>query len=111
MAAPKAPLLTSAERQTLLDFKYKFRDHGKISIREWLAKILTKLMEEEDSFSSKYPFGDSDWNYDLPYALVKAKAVEGEIEGGEVLECNDFPKAKRIIKELIAEMCASPAKG
>lgn len=109
MAAPKTPLLTSAERQALLEFKYKFSEHGKITIRAWLTKILTKLMEEEDSFSSKYPFGDSDWTYDLPYALVKAKAVDGEIDGGEVLDCDDFPKAKKIIKELITEMCKNPA--
>jgi len=111
MAKPKPAELTSAEKQALLDFNYDFREHGKITIRDWLEKILTKLMDEEDSFSSKYPFGDSDWNYDLPYALVKAGVVKGEIDDdGEVLECEDFPKAKKIIKALIAEMCAAPVK-
>jgi len=111
MAKSKPIALTSAEKQALLDFNYDFREHGKIAIRDWLEKILTKLMEEEDSFSSKHPFGDSDWMFDLPYALVKAGAVNGDIdEDGDVIDCADWPKAKQIIKSLIAEMCAATVK-
>lgn len=111
MAKPKPIELTSAEKQALLDFNYDFREHGKITIRDWLEKILSKLMDEEDSFSSKYPFGDSDWNYDLPYALVKAGAVDGDVsDDGYVECCDDMPKAKKIILALVAEMCAAPVK-
>lgn len=104
----KAPPVV--ENPGLLDFEYDFRDHGTLSIRAWLGNILYRLMDECESFNSKYPFGNSDWYYDLPYALVKAGAVKGEIdEDGEVIAVDDMPKAREIILGLVAEMCKPPA--
>ena len=43
-----------------------------------LKDLLIKLIEEGESFNSKRPFGDSDWEYELGSILVE----QGKVKGG-----------------------------
>ena len=56
---------------------------GCTSIGDYLTTLLTLLVTEEDSFSSKRPFGNSDWKYELYDALVLAGMTKGEIDEDE----------------------------
>lgn len=103
------PAPEPCENPTLLDFMYNFMDVGRVSIREYLCALLTKLWNEGESFKGKAPWGNSGWEYELQYALVAAGAVPGDIEpdGDEqvVTNCHDEAAANTIIFGLIAEMC------
>lgn len=50
-----------------------------LTIREYFKALLTALWEKEESFSGKYPFGNSGWQYALQLPLVRAGAIKGEI--------------------------------
>jgi hypothetical protein len=104
------PAPEPCEDPTLLDFVHNFMDVGRVTIREYLCALLTKLWEEGESFKGKAPYGNSGWEYELYYALVAADAVAGEKEVEEdgtivVHSCLDIAVANGIIFGLITEMC------
>lgn len=50
------------------------------TVGEYLSSLLLALWLEEEGFSSKRPFGNSGWKYDVYIALIKAGLITGEIE-------------------------------
>lgn len=66
-------------------------DGGESTLRECFIALLSILWEEGSGFSSKRPFGNSDWQWDVYAALIKAGHVEGEID--EYGSVNEFDKA------------------
>ena len=55
-------------------------DAGAETIGQYLFKLTQKVWQETDGFDGKRPFGNSDWDADIYYALIKAQAVEGTID-------------------------------
>jgi hypothetical protein len=76
------------------------------TIGEYLSKLLLNLWEEQESFSGKRPFGNSDWDSELHTALaingvLPAEKVE---EDPDYWELADYGEADRIIKEAIESL-------
>lgn len=74
------------------------------SIREYLGALLERLWDEQDEFSGKRPFGNSDWNGDLQIALIKVGAVSGAIDEDGYLDRVDSPMVDTLIRAAIAEL-------
>lgn len=75
------------------------------TVGEYLGLLLSNLWIDGERFSSKRPFGDSDWQYDVYIALNKAGLIKGLIldEDGYVKEFNqkNSIKADELILEAI----------
>lgn len=55
-------------------------DPGADTVRGYLMALLARLWEEGGNFSSKRPFGDSGWRWDLYPALERAGYVAGVMD-------------------------------
>ena len=74
------------------------------TVRDYLKAILIEVWDKGESFSGKRVFGNSGWEYDLYYVLVKAGYVDGYINTfGEVEEAN-FDHANRLIFDAIRSL-------
>jgi hypothetical protein len=69
---------------SVLDLPMGDNDANAANVRAYLKALLTKLWEEGEGFSGKRPFGNSGWERDLYFPLVKAGRVRGEIENYEI---------------------------
>jgi len=72
----------------ILELEIRNDDTERVStIREYLKELVALVITEEEGFSGKKPWGNSDWQYSLGAALVRAGAIEGtseaEMEAGE----------------------------
>ena len=54
-------------------------DIGTVTIREYLYALLKKLWVHGESFNSKRPFGNSDWQNPLEKPLIEAGFVTGDL--------------------------------
>ncbi len=75
-----------------------------ISIKVYLRDLLSTLWAEKECFNSKRPFGDSGWQFDLYYPLIKAGLVEGCFDDDEYIDELDMSAADAIILKLINEI-------
>lgn len=50
------------------------------TVGEYLAKLLSTLWSEGEGFSSKRPFGNSSWEYEIYLALARAGFVHIELD-------------------------------
>jgi hypothetical protein len=66
-----------------LDFSFKTMDLDVTTPREYLKELLSTLLEEGESFSGKRPFGNSGWENELAYPLIKTGVIEGTIHEEE----------------------------
>lgn len=64
--------------QQVLDCPLKDNEYGCPTIRDYLKKLLLALMNEEEGFSGKRPFGNSGWQNELVHALVQNGLISGE---------------------------------
>ena len=55
-------------------------DHPGKTVEEYLALLLTTLINEDEGFSGKRPFGNSGWMCDLAVALIRAGQLPGRLE-------------------------------
>ena len=55
-------------------------DAGAETLADYFQTLLFKIWEEGEGFSGKRPFGNSGWQYEVYYCLVKNGLVEGEID-------------------------------
>lgn len=54
------------------------------TMRDYFKEILLELWNDPGMFSGKRPLGNSDWDCEVSYALIKSGYVKGEItEDGE----------------------------
>lgn len=72
--------------KTIADAEHRFACQGKsvlelplldndaeaATVRDYLKALLTRIWEEGEGFSSKRPFGNSGWEYDLTSAIEDA---------------------------------------
>ena len=71
------------------------------TIKEYLGKLLLVLWREKQNFSSKRPFGNSDWEWELYEALVKTGAINGNFDEDGYLENFDDNAGDIIIEKII----------
>jgi hypothetical protein len=66
--------------------------------------LLAEVWREEEGFSGKRPFGNSDWQHDLMIPLVKAKVIEGKLDVDGYIEDYDRKNGERAIADAIAAL-------
>lgn len=96
----------------LLAHSFTPNDIGEeMTVREYLAKLLTTLLEEGECFSGKRPFGNSGWEENLVVPAIECGALEGDIEGGDT----DWPEPDydgeqfaAVRAALVARACGLP---
>jgi hypothetical protein len=67
-------------------------DHpsGAATVRDYLITLLVRLWTQGSDFSSKRPFGTTDWPFDLYIPLIKAGFIAGELNEDDYIEdCAD----------------------
>ena len=92
-----------ATLQKVLDAPMEINDANATTVREYLTMLLVTLWTEEESFSGKRPFGNSDWSWDLVPALHNSGLLEGTLDSyGDLL----FDEAvyKTLVKDAIIFM-------
>lgn len=84
-----------------LDVKFQSDDLGEITFREYFHKLLQTLWYEDEGFSSKRPFGNSGWSWDLVRGLV----ANGLVAGGVGDSYDGIVEATDLIQTMISVMC------
>lgn len=74
------------------------------TVGDYLVALLLSLWKQGEGFSGKRPFGNSGWEYELYYPLVKAGVIWGEINEDGDLVSYDFAGANEKIVEAIESM-------
>lgn len=98
--------MTPEKAKEILDLPMQQPNDAKAeTVRQYLAKLLTKVVDEGECFSGKRPFGNSGWEHQLHFPLVQAGLVEGQIEDG-YLEDHDDAKAHKLILDVIGQVFA-----
>lgn len=87
-----------------LDTKFESMDLGEVTLREYLKNLLSTLIEKEESFGGKRPFGNSGWIYDPITALIMAGAIDGELDADGGYENCDMVEAKAALQQAIELM-------
>ena len=95
----------------ILSLPMESNDARAKTVGEYLCNLLLMVWEEKEGFSGKHPFGNSGWEYDLHFALVKGGAIKGEIyteedNGDEWQELGDFDEeaADKVIRDAIRKI-------
>jgi hypothetical protein len=71
------------------------------TVRGFLGELLWQVWEKGESFNGKRPWGDSGWEHDLHYPIVRAGLVTGSFNmHGDLLEY-DVKGADKIISRCI----------
>ncbi len=93
----------------ILDLKFESSDLEKeVTIREFFYHLLEALWIEKESFNSKRPFGNSDWDIDLIKCLIVNNFIEGEIDKeGYLVKYNRKKVQLFVIKTILKPMILS----
>jgi hypothetical protein len=63
----------------ILDCPMLENDINAETVGEYLSGLLITLLEEDEGFNSKRPFGNSGWFYQLKYSLAEGGFVPAEL--------------------------------
>lgn len=91
----------------ILKVSMQKNDAGVNTIGQYLGKLLQDLWDEGEGFSSKRPFGNSGWQYELYTALVASGHVVGFIGDDGYLDSVDVDDAHKVVKDAIKDVIAS----
>lgn len=92
-------------KKEILKLKFYSNDLDReITIKDFFKELLKKLLEEQEMFDSKRPFGNSDWDCDLIVCLIKNNIVQGQLDEDDYIEKVDWKQADKIIQELIESL-------
>lgn len=58
-------------------------DAGAATVRDYFKSLLSTIWTEEEGFSGKRPFGNSGWQREVIYSLVKFGVLEGQWDDDE----------------------------
>ena len=100
MATELDPILHSK----ILDLRMQSNDADATTVREYLVELLFTLWRQGEDFSSKRPFGNSGWQYDLLITLVTAGIITGKLDGDGYLEEVDDEAGHRLILSAISHL-------
>lgn len=90
------------DADTVLDLPMESNDSGADTIRGYLAALLHELWKHGEGFSSKRPFGNSDWQRELAVPLIKAGLVKGSFDEDGFLDEVDWRATDRVLADAIA---------
>jgi hypothetical protein len=62
----------------VLDLPMTHNDADAKNVREYLKELLKTLWIEDENFSSKRPFGNSGWQFEVHSALINGGAVKSD---------------------------------
>ena len=95
--------LTSQDYDKILDTEFESNDLGIGSIRTYLYHLLTALWSQGEGFSSKRPFGNSSWEYDLIKGIAKAGYIPYEEDelGYIILSATSRVDPEQLVFDLI----------
>lgn len=86
----------------ILKLKFYSKDLDReITIKDFFKKLLIKLLQEQEMFSSKRPFGNSDWDADLIVCLIKNNIIDGKLDEDDYIEDYDWKQYNRTLEMLI----------
>ena len=71
-----APAPTGKTLADALELRFDSDVGDDMTVRQYLHALLRTLWDEQESFSGKYPFGNSGWDHDLYGPLAKAGFVD-----------------------------------
>jgi len=97
-------LIQDSLAHQLLHLPMGENDASAATVGEYLGLLLSTLWLQNESFSGKRPFGNSDWQYVVYMAMVKAGLATGvvyEEYGSEYLDEIDEVAADEIILQAI----------
>jgi hypothetical protein len=87
----------------LLDLELTANDAGANTLREFLGKLLVRVITDGDLL--KRPFGNSDWIFDIYKSMIVAGVLDGKIdEDGYVEEVDDKTADEMIVAAIQREM-------
>lgn len=94
-----------------LELRFDSDAGNNITVRDYLWRLLHKLWKEEDSFSSKRPYGNSGWQYDIYRPLIVAGVISGTLDSEGYVDTVDHKEAHEYVSKLIeAVFYGVPAK-
>lgn len=95
--------LTLQDYDKIQNTEFKSNDLGIVSIRAYLHQLLTALWNQGEGFSSKRPFGNSSWEYDLLEGIAKAGYFPYEEDelGYIILSATSRMEAEQLVFGLI----------
>ena len=72
-----------------LDCKMQPNDASAKTVKGYFEQLLLQLWYEGEGFSGKRPFGNSNWEFEIYTAWVRAKLLKGELdEYGYLIDYN-----------------------
>ena len=74
---------------------------GANSVRKYLVKLLETLLDEEEGFSGKRPFGDSGWMMELQAAFITSGLMDGKLDEDGYVEWGDPKRFQQLLKTCI----------
>lgn len=77
-------------------------DGASVTLRTYLLDLLATLWREGEDFSSKRPFGNSGWQYDVYIALVRSGHVPGSVDEDGYVDEVDERAADELIMAALA---------
>ena len=71
------------------------------TLGDFLKKLFKTLWQEGEDFNSKRPLGNSDWQWEVYYVLIKNNIIDGTIDDYDCVDVVDFYEADKVILNLI----------
>lgn len=93
--------------QQVLDTPMGANDADVDTVRDYLIKLLSTLWGQAEDFSSKRPFGNSDWQWEVYAALAKAGLVEGSFDEDGYINEIDTGAADNLMQMAIESLAGS----
>lgn len=89
----------------ILKLKFYSNDLDReITIKDFFKELLKTLLKEKEMFSSKRPFGNSDWDSDLIVCLIKNNIIYGKLDEDGFIEDYDWKHFDFLMESLIKSL-------
>ena len=91
--------------EEILNLKFYSKDLDReITIKDFFKKLLKTLFKEKETFDSKRPFGNSDWDCDLIVCLIKNNIIYGKLDEDGYIEDYDEKRYDLMLQILIENL-------
>lgn len=100
LAKKRVPTMTIEEIANLV-VPDPIQDGKTTTIKGYLLSILRTFLKEGEGFSGKRPFGNGGWEYDLYTVMIKAGAIDGELDEEGCVNSVDSESAGEIFLEIV----------
>lgn len=77
---------------------------GAVTIEGYFRALLHNLIVEKEGFSGKRPFGNSGWEYDLYWALIRGGYSVGTLDSEGYVADVDSRAADALLLEALMEL-------